>query len=156
MSHIYVSVLFLLLAIVVGIVVSTSQIQLWKKIVVMLALGGSALVSYRTLNNVYGYPAILQDDFDEVLIISYFADREGGVMYIWLKDPEGGEPRAFKMPYSAKLHKQLQSQSEANGGKPFKGKISTKVGVTNPFNETTEEVDVEVEPGDLPAWPLKQ
>jgi hypothetical protein len=144
MSHIYVSIALFLISAACSLVVLTSKVEIWRKIFIVIGLCLSGLLSFRSMNILYGFPALLDSPIEETWIHAYHADSEGGWIYIWLRPDNGEIPISYKIPYSEKLHKKLESNAEASEGRPYKGSLDVVINPLRRQDETVEEVDVDM------------
>lgn len=75
--------------------------------------------------------------------------REGQAIYLWLKMPEAGEPRAYRLPWSREMAQQLQdAQREARENR-------NGVQVRLPFDESEERREKMFYAPPQPALPEK-
>lgn len=152
MDHFYVSIFIFLLMSSCAFLVLTTTVAWWKKLYVVIALVLAGMLSYRVLNVAYGHPSILQNDYGDVLVIGYYPDTDNETIYMWIKEHDDRDPTSYKMPYSIKLHKQLERSRRQHRGTPYRSMIKSKNSPLERFTDTVD--DVIVKP--LPTIPLKK
>ena len=140
MNHLYASIMLFMIAVITGSIVFSSQMRLWKKATIILALSFSGMLTYRAMNSAYGYSAILQQSLKGVMILGHYPDKTSGVIHIWIVNPEDNKPRTYTMPFSAKTAKALDGKRKQSRGKPYKLDIMVKSNKLNRFKESVEEV----------------
>lgn len=151
MNHIYTAITIFTILSICSLALITSKLETWRKIPIVLALCLSGALSYRTLNQVYGLPALIEQSFDEAWVHAYHADPDSGWIYIWIRPDDSEMPISYKMLYSEKLHKKLESNFKKTGGKPYKGSIDIELYPLERFEESVDDVEVDV----LPQMPPK-
>jgi hypothetical protein len=150
LDHIYISITIFAIALAASSIVLTSAITMWRKLLIVTLLCGGGMISYRGFNKFYGYPTMLQQSFDKVLVLGYLVDKKSKVIYLWLKN-ENEDPRSYTMPFNHKMAKFLENKRRQNKGKPFNMKLKVKTNQTNPFGNSINDV----EPGEFPVLPPK-
>ena len=151
MSHFYISVFIFLLISSCALILINEKLPKWKLAYIFVAFLGCGALSYRTLNVVYGLPALLQTTYADVLILGYWPDKANKTMYMWLKEPNKLDPISVKMPYSMQLHKQLEAGREKHKGKPYRSKIEGENFPLEKFGNSIDNVEVE----ELQTLPVK-
>jgi len=142
LAHWFLSAILFLAATAVGFIVITSKMSRISKILVVLTLSLSSLYTYRALNDFYGYPVVLQKDFEDALVIGHMLDKENKVVHVWIKDPEEITPRSYTVPYSSKLAHFLEGMRDKHKGKPYRAKLETQSDFLSPLNRSIKEVDM--------------
>lgn len=151
MSHLYVSILIFSILSACGLMIASSDLRAWRKMFVIVMLVVAGVISYRGMNTIRGYPALLQSDFGDVLILGFWPDKPNGHIYLWIKEHNKTDPISYRMPYSLKLHKKLQKARAKHKGKPYRGKVKSKNYPLEKFDDTVDDPDVQ----ELPAYPPK-
>ena len=151
MSHFYISAALFSLLSSCAFIMLTSRVATWKKLYIVLALTFAGVLSYRTMNSLYGQPQLMQDQFEDVLIVGFWPDKANKTIYIWIKEHDKLYPVSYKMPYSMKLHKQLQKGRSKHKGKPYRSKIKGKNYPLKRFGESMDEIEA----WELPIFPPK-
>jgi len=142
MSLIYAGIIVFLLSVVCSLAILTSKIETWRKLVVVIALSLSGMVSYRLMNAVYGFPAFLSHKIDKTWILSFHADQDSGSIYLWLRDIDSEMPMSYRVPYSEKLHKKLHENAEKNQGAPYIGSLKLNAYPLERFDESVGDIEV--------------
>ena len=119
----YVSVSLFLLAVVLGFVIITSQLTFLRKIILVSSLALASLLTYKALDIVYGFPTALEETLNDTLVISFLISKEENAIYIWIRDPKGGIPRSYSLPYNLKLNNFLNQMRTKHGGNAFRARI---------------------------------
>ena len=151
MSHFYISAMLFALCVALGLLIATFKGQWSKKFAVIGCLALASALSYRAFNDFYGFPAVLNADLKETLIVGHLPVKKDNVIYVWAIEKGSTYPKSFVMPYNKKTADMLAELSDAAGGKPFKANLTAKFkkgGHLNPYNsinneEVIESTDVE-------------
>lgn len=149
-DHMYVSIALAAVSLATGLIVVSSNMKLWRKIIVASLICFSSVVSYRAMFHFYGYPAPLKKSFEEVLVLGFKADIGKGVIYLWLQE-SNKEPRAYVTPYSSALHKALIKMRRSNRGAPFKVKMKTETSMRGSYRGDGDKVKIK----GVPIFPPK-
>ena len=124
---------------------------LWRNSLSICILLFSGMLTYRALNNIYGYPVILQASFDDALIIAHLLDKENNVIHIWIRSDGDISPRSYTIPFRNKTAHFLEEMRSKHKGKPYRVEVKTHVSSTSPLNKSVEEVEI----GELMVLPPK-
>lgn len=142
LEHFYLSVLLFSTAIVICIIVFLSNIRLAAKITIAILLVVSGAFTYRAFNEIQGFPVVLQQTFDDVLVISYMLDVENKVIHLWLKSEGDKSPRSYTVPYSDKLANILEGMRRRHQGRPYRAKLDATSDPTSPLNQSIRDVQI--------------
>lgn len=142
MTGIYVGVAISLICLMIGLVVTSTKIKMWKKVFILLALTGIGVLSYRAINSFHGHPAILQKTSQKVLIVGFHIDGSNRAIYLWLKDGKK-DPISYKVPYDKRLKGQLMGLRKRYKGRPFKADITAKFNPMKRYENTVEEIKID-------------
>lgn len=151
MNQFYISMTVFLLLSSCGFLMLTSNVHWFKKVFVICSLMIAGMLSFRAYNTAFGYPQLLQNNYEDTLVISFFPDKSNNIMYLWLKHSDMSQPIAYRMPYSIKLHKVLEKTREEYCGQPYRSTVNSE---NYPLERMEESVD-EVEVIPLPMIPPK-
>ena len=151
LAHFMLSFTLFLTAISVGTIVISSNMKPISKIIVVAILSLSGMMTYRALNDVYGYPIVMQTSFDDALVISHLLDKENKVIHVWLKADGDKTPRSYTIPFSTKTAKFLEGMRQKHQGKPYRVEVQTETRSLSPLDKSVEEVEF----GELIVLPPK-
>ena len=151
LAHWFLSAVMFTAAIAIGVIVITSKMNMISKVLVIAALVFSSLFTYRALNDVYGYPIILQKNFDDALVLSHMLNKEKKVIHMWIKSPDEENPRSYTIPYEEKLASFLERMRHKHKGKPYRAKIETQSNPMSPLKQSIKRVNM----GELIIFPSK-
>lgn len=152
LEHFYLSMLLFLTSLGIIAIVFMSKIKLLSKLVIAILLTVSGIFTYRALNEIRGYPVVLQASFKDTLIVSHLPDTENKVIHLWIKAKEDKSPRSYTVPFKKKLAKFLEGMRRKHKGKPYRVKIKTKSNQTSPLGQSVKELEV----GELMVFPPKR
>ena len=142
MTYLYTSVILFVIALACGVITFTSQMRLWKKVVVILALSFSGMITYRAMNDMQGWSALLQKDLKKVTILGHYPDKKNKVIHIWVIDPDASKPRTYTIPFNPKTAKMFDQMRRQHRGKPYKLNIKVKTNELNRFQNKVEKVEI--------------
>jgi len=148
---------FVALALVVGGLASLTVWAQRRPAAKLAALALAALLlplGYLALTDLPGRPKPVRDEWlharAEEAVVLAFDVREGRAIHLWLRLPGVDEPRAFRLPWSLPLARQLQEASRAAA------KSGTAVAIRRPFEPSLDDREPKVYPLPQPALPPKE
>ena len=123
----------------------------------LAALSLAALLlplGYVALADLPGRPKPVRDEWlharaAEAVVLAFELD-EGRAIHLWLRLPGVDEPRAYRLPWSLPLARQLQEASRAAE------KSGTAVAMRHPFESSLDDREPKVYPLPQPALPPKE
>ena len=123
----------------------------------LAALSLAALLlplGYVALADLPGRPKPVRDEWlharaTEAVVLAFELD-EGRAIHLWLRLPGVDEPRAYRLPWSLPLARQLQEASRAAE------KSGTAVAMRHPFESSLDDREPKVYPLPQPALPPKE
>lgn len=153
MSHLYVSIAVFSILIAISSLFVITRSRLKQVVLIVLMLTSTGILTYRALYSFYGRPAVLQVDLKNVTVISFYADKDSKLIYLWLKEKDG-EPRAYSIPYDLKTHKKLENAKNKNNNQPFEADIRVEIAHSDVYKNSIKDVQIEIKK--LPDFPLKK
>lgn len=151
LAHFHLSLILFMTAISIGVIVISSSMKPIMKMVVVGILAVSGMMTYRALNDVYGYPVVMQASFDDALVIGHLLDKENKVIHLWLKADGDQDPRSYTIPFSNKTARFLEGMRRKHKGKPYRVQVKTNVDSLSPLDQSVEDVEM----GELIVLPPK-
>jgi len=111
-------------------------------------------LGYIALTDLPGRPKPVRDEWlhvraAEATVLAFDLD-EGRAIHLWLRLPGVDEPRAYRLPWSLLLARQLQEASRAAA------KSGTAVAMRRPFEPSLDDREPKVYPLPQPALPPKE
>lgn len=151
-DHLYISIAIFAVALVTGLVAIYSGMALWRKLLIIFFLTLAGIGTYRAIFYFYGYPTILQKSFEDTLVVGFLVDKPNDVIYLWLQDDGGQQPRSYTIPFNNNTSKFLQKMQRKHKGKPFRAKIETETDQSSAYRDTVEDITIR----ELPVFPPKR
>jgi hypothetical protein len=140
------------LCIVLGFVVSSSVMKLWRKGIVLLGLAVIGLVSYRAVNSMAGKPKMMPKMDDRVKILGHVSDKENDRIFLWISPEFTTKPITYQMAWSEEAEERLEGLRKRYKGKPFVSDVKTDRQVQKRFGESMSDIQIN---DDIMRFPLK-
>lgn len=150
LAHTLVSVTIFLSLLAVGFIVVSSGVKWSSKVLIVSLLTTSGIFSYRAMNDVYGYPIVMQRSFEDVVVVAHKIQDDGKFIHIWIQEGENS-PRSYTIPYSKKMGDFLNGMRTKHRGEPYRAKFKVNYNPLSPLNESVEQVEA----GELTVFPPK-
>jgi len=106
-----------------------------EQVIIASILILSSLVIYRHIDDYGGKPTMMSEPVEKAWVLGFHADIPNGALYLWLRLPESGYPVSYRVPYSPKMHGNLDRLRAKHKGKPYMAKIKGRTSITKPYSQ---------------------
>lgn len=139
--------LYIFLAVVVALfTLIPSKLEIGRRLVLMSALCGIALLSYRSINSRAGLPTVMPNfQKHQVLMLGHFPDKEQGLLYVWMRVNEGETPKTYVLGLNRKNLAKLEGLRSKHKGKPYYTAVTTKKNGRRGLHKYDDQSNIDIE-----------
>jgi hypothetical protein len=146
LDHFQTSIMLFGMMIIATLIVLTSVMVNYKKVLVMAIMIGCSVLTYRAFNSFYGQPKIYElSDTEKTKLIGFYIDKKSDAIYLWMKKSTDPSPLSYRVLYTKKLAKTLRALQSRYKGQPSDIEINGKF---KPLNPTGQDTEIDIK--DLP------